>query len=175
MFFHECEHPRIFNIEAATKKDLHDILRLEREAFHPGIEEWSKKDFIEEFELRPEGIKVARIGKKVVGYIQFGQDDPDLQEMQKEIQENSGYIGSIAVFKKYHKNGIGEFLLQTAIDALKSKNVPTIFARTRCNNMEMQNLLLKMGFKKFGETYNYYGLGQNSINLELKTHLNFSC
>jgi ribosomal-protein-alanine N-acetyltransferase len=148
-----------FTAIPATLGDLPDLLALEEEAFPTG-ERWSEDIFKEELARRPEGIKILKDGNKIIGYFEVEHESRDGIHV--------GDIGSIAVSNDYRGQGIGEYLLKTAISTLKSQGVSLIRAKTRYNNVEMLNLLGRFEFKRVGATPNYYRSGHDSVDFEMR-------
>jgi len=58
-----------------------------------------------------------------------------------------GAIQLLSVQKKYHRQGIGTALLETAVKDMKSKKVETIFLQTKVANTASCSLYEKNGFK----------------------------
>lgn len=63
-------------------------------------------------------------------------------------QKDILFIDDLIVNKDYRSNGIGNLLLQKAIDYAKEKNCETVELKSYINNEKSHKLYEKMGFKK---------------------------
>ena len=69
-------------------------------------------------------------------------------------------ILTIAVLPPWRRRGLGQRLLQTALDAIAQTNVHTVFLEVAENNPVAQTLYRKHGFSQVGRRSGYY----NSID-----------
>lgn len=67
-----------------------------------------------------------------------------------------GEINYIVTLPDYRKKGIGESLLEYAIEDMKKNQCTSVSLEVDTNNVEAINLYLKCGFKKQGIRQNYY-------------------
>lgn len=79
----------------------------------------------------------------------------------------AGYIGSqtvlgetdmmnVAVHPDYRRQGIGEKLIQSLVEALKEKESHSLTLEVRASNVPAQKLYEKLGFAQVGLRKNYY-------------------
>lgn len=123
--------------------DLDRILQIEKESFPKSPYDWAT--FVNLHFLHPETFWVYvnptrdREEGQVFGYIIFSKD---------------GHIISIAVHAQHRRKGIGNDLLQSAMDTPHLKRV---WAEVRRSNEGAQAFYFHMGFQIVGVVPNYYG------------------
>ena len=123
--------------------DLDRILQIEKESFPKSPYDWAT--FVNLHFLHPETFWVYvnptrdREEDQVFGYIIFSKD---------------GHIISIAVHAQHRRKGIGNDLLQSAMNTPHLKRV---WAEVRRNNEGAQAFYFHMGFQIVGVVPNYYG------------------
>jgi len=83
-------------------------------------------------------------------------------------EENTAFIHSFYIEKKYRNKGIGKKLMQNTIDALKDDNIKTIELTVDPANKSAINLYSKCGFKRIGLRKNEYGRGVDRDLMILK-------
>ena len=69
---------------------------------------------------------------------------------------DEAHIGTIAVDPAYRRRGLGEVLLNYALDVLAGEGVQQVFLEVRAGNQPAQNLYLKFGFVVDGVRRRYY-------------------
>lgn len=123
--------------------DLDRILQIEKESFPKSPYDWAT--FVNLHFLHPETFWVYvnptrdREEGQVFGYIIFSKD---------------GHIISIAVHAQHRRKGIGNDLLQSAMNTPHLKRV---WAEVRRSNEGAQAFYFHMGFQIVGVVPNYYG------------------
>ena len=129
-------------IRRAVTSDVESITLLEKEAFSLPQ---SKNDFLEMTENADKHLLVATFDGDFAGYIGAytvcGESD----------------IMTVAVSKKYRKNGIGKRLVTALFDELKGKS-EAVFLEVRASNVSAISLYTSLGFEKIGIRKNYYKL-----------------
>ncbi len=65
-------------------------------------------------------------------------------------------ILTFAIALKQQSQGLGQYLLEFSLDALKQKGGKNIFLEVKANNDRALNLYTKMGFKTIDTRKNYY-------------------
>lgn len=83
-------------------------------------------------------------------------------------EENTAFIHSFYVERKYRNKGIGKKLMQNAIDALKDDNINIIELTVDPANSSAVHLYNKCGFKRVGLRKDEYGRGVNRDLMILK-------
>ena len=130
-------------IRPFTLSDLDRILQIELQSFPKSPYDWAT--FINLHYLYPETFLVYvgptpdRKEGEILGYIVFTQE---------------GHIISIAVRPQHRRRGIGQDLVQRAMDTPHLKKV---WAEVRRSNQGAQTFYSHMGFQIAGVLPNYYG------------------
>ncbi|MDD3628918.1 MAG: GNAT family N-acetyltransferase [Candidatus Humimicrobiaceae bacterium] len=83
-------------------------------------------------------------------------------------EENTAFIHSFYVERKYRNKGIGKKLMQNAIDALKDDNINIIELTVDPANSSAVHLYNKCGFKRVGLRKDEYGRGVDRDLMILK-------
>ncbi len=124
--------------------DLQQVLEIENQCFeHP----WSKTYFTMSVK-RPrsfERLYVARRAGTVVGYIVFN------------IHHEEAHILNIAVPPANRRQGIGKYLLASALEMILADDEREVFLEVAVNNLPAQYLYRQFGFRICGIRKNYYG------------------
>lgn len=159
--------------------DIPQVAEIEKEAFP---EQWPPTAYRRELENRVACYFVAEVpeGKAVnqkqgvsaqpglvsrIKYLIFGQ--PSQEEDAATTQLIVGAVGlwlmfdeahitTIAVRQSYWRQGIGEFLLQRAIDKALEVGAVRATLEVRASNAAAQSLYEKYGFQRMGIRKNYY-------------------
>lgn len=108
------------------------------------------------YDLAPSMQWVAADGSKVVGHVcgaiaQGGE---------------IGWVLNLAVLAHYRRQGIGERLLRTEVEALCQASVRVIKTVAEGENNAVIRLYEKLGFRRAGFELNYYGDGLDSAIFE---------
>ena len=124
--------------------DLQQILAIENECFE---DPWSARYFKLSLK-RPKSYEffyVARCEGTVMGYIVFA------------VLYEEGHILNIAVPAIYQRQGIGRFLLASALDMIQGREGCEVFLEVSVSNLPAQYLYRQFGFRICGIRKNYYG------------------
>ena len=140
--------------EPITVGDLESLMDLENSAFP--IDHWSKDLMMRHFRENPEGFRVIRVGKRVVGYI-----------FTDRISDTEGLISSVAVLEEFRGLGLGETLVRLGVDLLKKQGFMSIIVRTRVDNEPMKALAKKLGFQVRKTIPNFYTENGDALEMEL--------
>ena len=130
-------------IRPFTLSDLDRILQIELQSFPKSPYDWAT--FINLHYLYPEtflvyvGPMLDRKEGEILGYIVFTQE---------------GHIISIAVRPQHRRRGIGQDLVQRAMD---TPHLKKLWAEVRRSNQRAQTFYSHMGFQITGVVPNYYG------------------
>ena len=130
--------------EPMHSNDLQQVLEIENQCFeHP----WSKTYFALSLK-RPrsfENFYVARCKDTVVGYIIFN------------ILHEEAHILNIAVPPAKQRQGIGKYLLASALEMILADDGREVFLEVAVSNLPAQCLYRQFGFRICGIRKNYYG------------------
>lgn len=140
--------------EPITVGDLESLMDLENSAFP--IDHWSEELMMQHFREHPEGFRVIRAGKRVVGYIFIDK-----------ISDTEGLISSVAVLDEFRGLGLGETLVRLGMDLLKQQGFTRIILRTRVDNEPMKALTKKLGFQVRKTITNFYAENGDALEMEL--------
>lgn len=128
-------------IEKMTCKDIDGVFEVEKNCFE---HHWSKDAFKKELNNDVARYLVAKIGKKVVGYvgIWFVMDE--------------GHITNVAVHSDYRGKKIGDELVKELVGLCRQNSIVSMTLEVRVSNTVAQNLYKKYGFKLAGIRKEYY-------------------
>ena len=135
---------RNLTFEPMHTDDLKQVLHIENQCFeHP----WSKTYFTMSVK-RPrsfEHLYVARREGSIVGYIVFN------------ILHEEAHILNIAVPPANRRQGIGKYLLASALEMILADDTRDVFLEVAVSNLPAQYLYRQFGFRICGIRKNYYG------------------
>jgi ribosomal-protein-alanine N-acetyltransferase len=109
------------------------------------------------YDLSPLLLWVAVDGTKVVGHVCGALSEGG----------QVGWMLNLAVLAHYRRQGIGERLLRTELDALWRAGSQTIKTTADVDNHSTMKLYEKIGFQRIGMESNYYGNGLDCVIFEL--------
>ena len=124
--------------------DLQQVLDIENQCFE---NPWSNTYFTISLK-RPrsyERFYVARRENTVVGYIVFN------------MLHEEAHILNIAVPPACQRQGIGKYLLASALEMIQADNGREVFLEVAVSNLPAQYLYRQFGFRICGIRKNYYG------------------
>ena len=124
--------------------DLQKVLEIENECFE---NPWSETDFTLSLKQPKsyEHVYVARRENTVVGYIVF------------IVLHEEAQVLNLAVPAAYRRQGIGKYLLTSALKIIRSHNGHEVFLEVAVGNLPAQHLYRQFGFRICGIRKNYYG------------------
>ncbi len=145
------------NIRDATRRDLPQILTIERLGFaHP----WSLESFIRELSLPFSRTIVASIktasGEALAGYL------------CRWLVADECHVLNVAVHPELRRIGVGERLMSDAITEAKAKDAHLVTLEVRRSNLPARGLYRKLNFEERRLRHNYYGPGEDAIVMELR-------
>jgi len=145
------------NIRDATRRDLPQILTIERLGFaHP----WSMESFLRELSLPFSRTIVASIktpsGEALAGYL------------CRWLVADECHVLNVAVHPELRRMGVGERLMSDAITEAKAKNAHLVTLEVRRSNLPARGLYRKLNFEERRLRHNYYGPGEDAIVMELR-------
>ena len=140
-----AENPRQeLTFEPMHLDDLQQVLEIENQCFE---DPWSKTYFSVSMK-RPrsyERFYIARRKDTVVGYIVFN------------ILHQEAHILNIAVRPANQRQGIGKYLLASALEMILADDRHEVFLEVAVSNLPAQYLYRQFGFRICGIRKNYYG------------------
>jgi len=122
--------------------DLEKIIEIEKNSFP---QPWSKAYFKKIYKEHPNDFMVAELSGKVAGYI-LGYVKPN----------RSGSIGTLAVTRRYRRQGIGKQLVNLIMQRMKQKDIKEISLHTRKKNRIANSFHKKVGFRTIEIIKKYY-------------------
>jgi ribosomal-protein-alanine N-acetyltransferase len=133
-------------VRSMNMKDLHAVLDIDRLSFPLP---WSERTYKYEIKENPSSyMSVVEIREnshpKIVGYVGFW------------FIVDEAHISTLAVHPDYRGHGIGELLLQTAVNHAEELNARIITLEVRISNHVAINLYRKFDFKVVGSRPRYY-------------------
>ena len=145
------------NIRDATKRDLPQILSIERLGFaHP----WTLESFIRELSLPFSRTIVASFtgssGEALVGYL------------CRWLVADECHVLNVAVHPELRRKGVGQRLMLDAITEAKAKDAQLVTLEVRRSNLPARGLYRKLSFEERRLRHNYYGPGEDAIVMELR-------
>lgn len=137
------------NIRRATKKDISQIINLEKERIEEGSrinkERWNeiirqmKKDFHDIISSKSRILLLIEENKKIVAYL--------LGEIVITVYQRSGKIEDIFVSQSYRRMGLAQKIIKEFVRVLKIKEINKIKLDVNLKNKKAINLYKKLGFK----------------------------
>lgn len=138
-----------FNIRQMTLDDINDVIRGEEEAFGKSL---GFDLLYNDLSLNPYAYYfILEVFDKVSGYIGLW------------INEDEADVINFYVDKKYRGFGLGETLLNFALDVCRTTNTPTLSLEVRRSNQVAINLYEKTGFKYSHDRKRYYDNGEDAL------------
>ncbi len=140
--------PLRIRIEPMTRKDLPEVLAIERASFR---DPWARVAFERELENEFSRTPVARDSEgRVVGYAVYWVAGPEY------------HLLNIAVREDVRRRGVGRLLMNHIIaDALKAK-AEFIALEVRPSNLAARSMYRKYGFVTVGTRPHYYHDGEDA-------------
>ena len=130
-------------------------------------ENYSQFFYVDLFRRFPETFLVAEENGKVVGYImcriEVGLGDLGLSGLKKK-----GHVVSVAVMPEHRKKGVGEALVSSAMDAMRTYNAKQCYLEVRVSNDPAVKLYKKLGFEATRTSQSYYADGEDAYIMTKK-------
>lgn len=119
------------------------------------------------YERFPETFIVAEVYGEVAGYImcriETGLPDFGLFGIAKR-----GHVISIAVLPQYQRKGIGQALMQDAMQRMRTYKAKECYLEVRASNTPAINLYKKLGFETSRTVHGYYADGEDAAVMTRK-------
>lgn len=123
------------------RDDLAEVLAIERVSFP---QPWRRETFEAELDNPTATLLVAECQGHITGYA----------GAFTVLDESNVLL--IAVNPVYRRNGIGLFLLEGLLTAVRERGATRVHLEVRRSNMAAQHLYRKVGFREVGVRRNYY-------------------
>lgn len=144
--------PTVYEIRPLTDKQLTEVLLLNQRCFRKG-ENYTKHTF--SFLLSESNTLSYRVvmpAGKIVAFIFI-----------TVTEDGSGHITTIGVAPEHRRRGLARRLLVYTEEALKKRNVNTIFLEVRVDNLPAQNLYRRLGYAIVQRLPKYYNSGDDGF------------
>ncbi|MGL5714106.1 MAG: ribosomal protein S18-alanine N-acetyltransferase [Paraclostridium sp.] len=128
-------------IRNMTIDDVDGVFEVEKNCFE---HYWSKSEFEKEMKNDVARYLVAKIDKKIVGYVGIW------------FVAGEGHITNVAVHNDYRGKKIGDVLIKYLVKMCEENNIFAMTLEVRVSNIVAQNLYKKYGFKLAGIRKEYY-------------------
>ncbi|GER41563.1 acyl-CoA N-acyltransferases-like protein [Striga asiatica] len=135
-------------------KVLEEIVRIEKRAF-PKHESLANS-FQEEVKKSNSGLIYSQIGDEIAGYVMYSWPS-----------SLSASITKLAVKENFRRQGLGEALLQAAIEKCKSRNIHRISLHVDPSRTAAVSLYKKLGFQVDCLVECYYSSDRNAYRMYL--------
>ncbi len=143
-----------FQIRDCATVDIPKVLAIEKLSFDDPYPQSLFKTFLQRF---PEGFRVSETRGNVVGYCIILPLKKDKRTM---------ILASLAVHPDFKRKKLGTKLLEDAVSIATRNQSIRISLQVAVNNLAGLELYSKFGFIRVGTIKNYYGRGQNAIQME---------
>lgn len=138
-------------IRSYKPTDFQDIVNIEREAFAPKNPAYDVFMYIS----HGDEFLVAEMGGKVIGFITLMEAGVDARIM------------SLAVKNEFRRQGIGNILMNRAIEKSREKGKLRVLLEVRTTNYTAQILYKKKGFETISTIPYYYNDGGDAYLMQL--------
>ena len=144
--------------------DLNAVMEINRVCLP---ENYSQFFYVDLFRRFPETFLVAEENGIVVGYImcriEVGLGDIGFSGLKKR-----GHVVSVAVIPEHRKKGVGEALVSSAMDAMRTYNAKQCYLEVRVSNDPAVELYKKLGFEVTRTSQSYYADGEDAYIMTKK-------
>ena len=142
----------MLEIRRFKASDLKEIVEIEKTSFP---QPWPEAYFKKAYKEHPNDFLVAKLSGRVTGYI-----------LGYAKSNKSGLIKTLAVNKRYRRQGIGRKLVNFTIQRLKQKGLKKIVLHIRKENQAANSFYKKVGFRTVKIIKKYYPNGQDAYLME---------
>ncbi len=153
-----------FKLRKFTVNDLQRVMHINRACLPENYTDYFFMDLYHRF---PETFMVAEENGEVVGYImcrmEVGLSNFGFSGLMKK-----GHIVSVAVLPQYRRKGIGEALVNKAVDGMRLYNAKQCFLEVRVTNTPAINLYETLGFEITRTIHGYYSDGESAYVMSKK-------
>ena len=153
-----------YKLRKFSMSDLNAVMEINRVCLP---ENYSQFFYVDLFRRFPETFLVAEENEKVVGYImcrvEVGLGDIGFSGLKKR-----GHVVSVAVIPEHRKKGVGEALVSSAMDAMRTYNAKQCYLEVRVSNDPAVKLYKKLGFEVTRTSQSYYADGEDAYIMTKK-------
>jgi len=147
-----------FELRKFNVNDLQSVIHINHVCLP---ENYTDYFFIDLYQRFPETFIVAEEDRQVVGYImcrtEVGLSNFDFGGLIKK-----GHIVSVAVLPQYRRKGIGQTLINKAMEGMRLYNAKQCFLEVRVTNEAAISLYKKLGFTVTRTIRGYYADGEDA-------------
>jgi ribosomal-protein-alanine N-acetyltransferase len=153
-----------FKLRKFATNDLQSVMHINRVCLP---ENYNDFFFIDLYQRFPETFIVAEGNGVVVGYIMC-RVEVGLSNFGFKGLIKKGHVVSVAVLPEYRRKGIGEALMDKAMDGMRMYNAKQCFLEVRMTNTAAIDLYKKLGFEVIRTINGYYADGENAYLMSKK-------
>ncbi|MEO0072654.1 MAG: ribosomal protein S18-alanine N-acetyltransferase [candidate division WOR-3 bacterium] len=135
-----------------TPDDLDQVMAIETTAFK---DPWRRSFFLSDLSRSGTILLVAKIGSKVIGYI-------DAWLLGDEL-----HLANIAVDQEFRRRGVGTKLIKKIMAIGRQQGAKYIILEVRRSNIGAQMFYEKLGFYHFYTRPRYYSNGEDALIYKL--------
>jgi [ribosomal protein S18]-alanine N-acetyltransferase len=144
--------PTTYEIRPLTDKQLKEVLLLNRRCFRKG-ENYTQHTF--SFLLSEPGTLSYRVVSATEDLVAF--------IFITIAEDGAGHITTIGVAPEHRRRGLAQKLLVHAEEALRKRNINTIFLEVRVDNLPAQALYHQLGYAIVQRLPKYYNSGEDGF------------
>lgn len=141
----------------ATEDHFNIILELERESFNI-YDSLDRDSLVELYSEFSEGFTIIKFNGEIAGYSVY------------LVEEDAGYIESVAVFKRYRGKGLGLSVLRFMVERIRGRGLNRIYLHVRTDNAAAINLYEREGFINSGRIKGFYTDGGDAYRYSIEIH-----
>ncbi len=153
-----------YKLRKFSMSDLNAVIEINRVCLP---ENYSQFFYVDLYRRFPETFLVAEEDGKVVGYImcriEVGLGDIGFTGLRKK-----GHVVSVAVIPEHRKKGVGEALVSSAMESMKTYGAKQCYLEVRVSNDPAVNLYKKLGFEVTRTAQGYYADGEDAYVMTKK-------
>ena len=146
---------RSIQVEPFQPRNLDRIVAIEQASF--GDEAWDRRLLLEYFRNSPELFYIAKIGRRIAGYILT----------INLVNSRSAELISIAVDPRDRQRGVGRAMLDASRAQLRSRRIKTWWLMVGIENKTAICFYERYGFTRTGRVKGYYGAGRDAWRMRM--------
>jgi len=154
----------VFELRKFTMNDLAAVTHINQVCLP---ENYTDLFFVDLYRRFTETFLVAEENRTVVGYImcriEVGLSNIGLPGLVKK-----GHVVSVAVLPEYRRKGLGEALVNQAMEGMKKYGAKQCYLEVRVTNQEAINLYKKLGLEVSRSIRGYYADGEDAYVMSRK-------
>lgn len=147
-----------FKLRKFATSDLPSVMRINRVCLP---ENYTDFFFIDLYQRFSETFLVAEGNGEVIGYIMC-RIEVGLSNFGFKGLIRKGHVVSVAVLPAHRRKGVGEALINKAMDAMRLYKARQCFLEVRITNTEAISLYKKLGFEVARTINGYYADGEDA-------------